>query len=390
MIGLTVMKFGGTSVQDAEAIDRVVEIISGRRKKDLVLVISAMAGVTDALLELSRYIAERRSDRVALIIMELRARHLAVAHAFSPTSVIRDLQDLFAELETIVHSIIARGELTPCSQDAVVSFGERMSSLIVTAALQARGIASELVDSRDFIITDDRFTSAAPLKKETIERAKAILLPIIEAGGIPVTQGFIGSTLEGVTTTIGRGGSDYSAAIIAASLDAEAIEIWTDVDGLMTADPRVVSDAKRIRAISFAEAAELSYFGAKVLHPGTILPAIERGIPIHIYNSRNPSCEGTLVGANSIPSRNFVKSITFKRGFEPNKAIVCIVGENLKTMPGLASRLFRATEGINVSLINQEPTERNMVLVVNEDEIQNVICSLHHEFFVNADPEVFA
>jgi aspartate kinase len=327
---------------------------------------------------------------------------------------------------------------------------------MIAEAFRSRGIKAELVDSRDFIITDDHFTRASPDMPEIDGRARAELQPIINSGRVPVAQGFIGSTHDGVTTTIGRGGSDYSAALIGAALGAEAIEIWTDVDGLMTADPRVVHDARRIRVISFAEASELSYFGAKVLHPSTVLPAIERGIPVHIYNTHNPSCEGTQIVGTPHPSRNLIKSIAFKRGVtivnvsstrmlmaygflrtifevfdrhqtsvdvvttsevsvsmtldntdrldaiksdlsgiggvtvERDKAIICVVGDNLKFTPGVAARLFQAIESTNVNMISQGASEINLTFVIDEAEADRVVRRLHDVFLTDVDPEVFA
>ena len=460
---MIVVKFGGTSVQDSAAINQAVEIVAGRLDRSPVVVVSAMAGVTDALLLIARLAREHRFDDASRIIDQLRERHLttarellakAVDHSFY--QVAQGVQENLKELEGFARSVATLGELTPRSQDTIVSFGERLSSAIVASALSARGVLAELIDSREFIITDDRFTSAAPNFPETEARARDSILPIIRSGSVPVTQGFIGSTKEGVTTTIGRGGSDYSAAIIGAALGAEAIEIWTDVDGLMTADPRVVPDARRIRVISFAEASELSYFGAKVLHPSTVLPAVERGIPVHIFNTRNPECEGTLIVATPKRSRNVIKSIAFKRGvtivnvastrmllaygflrtifevfgrhqtsvdvvttsevsvsmtldnadqleaikrdlsgigavsIERNKAIVCVVGDNLKFRPGVAARLFHAIESTNVNMISQGASEINLTFVIDDSDVERVVRSLHQEFFSEADAEVFA
>lgn len=460
---MIVMKFGGTSVQDAAAIDRAAEIVSGRVERAPVVVVSAMAGVTEALLRVAQGARERRLDEASACINELRVRHLATARELlgqSPESsldaVEREVQTQFAELDNLARSVATLGELTARSQDAIVSFGERLSTVIVTEAFRARGIPAELADSRDFIITDDRFTRAAPDMRETARRTRDALDPIIKSGGVPVAQGFIGSTADGVTTTIGRGGSDYSAALIGAALGAEAIEIWTDVDGLMTVDPRVVPGARRIRVISFAEASELSYFGAKVLHPSTVLPAVELEIPVHIYNTHNPACEGTLIVATPRPSRNLIKSIAFKRGVtivnvtstrmlmaygflrtifdvfdrhqtsvdvvttsevsvsmtldntdrleaikrdlsgigevtvEREKAIVCVVGDNLKFTPGVAARLFQAIENTNVNMISQGASEINLTFVIDESEVDRVVRRLHDEFFAEVDAEVFA
>jgi aspartate kinase len=459
---MIVMKFGGTSVQNAAAITRAGEIVSERLHRWPVVVVSAMARVTEALLRIAQAAKGRQIDEAAAGINALRERHLATARELlgqsseSALEVERELQVQFAELENLARSVGTLGELTGRSQDAMVSFGERLSSVIVAEAFRDRGIPAELTDSRRFIITDESFSRAAPIMEETSRRTFDALDPIIKAGRVPVVQGFIGSTAEGVTTTIGRGGSDYSAALIGAALGAETIEIWTDVDGLMTSDPRVVSGARRIRVISFAEASELSYFGAKVLHPSTVLPAVERGIPVHIYNTHNPGCEGTSIVETPLPSRNLIKSIAFKRGVtivnvtstrmllaygflrtifevfdrhqtsvdvvttsevsvsmtldntdrleaikadlsgiggvtvERNKAIVCVVGDNLKFTPGVAARLFGAIENTNVNMISQGASEINLTFVIDDGDVDRVVCRLHDEFFAEADPEVFA
>jgi len=456
------MKFGGTSVQDAAAIIRAAEIVLERVNRAPVVVVSAMAGVTEALLRIARAAKERRLDEALVSINELRERHLTTARELlgpsepSLQTVEREVQNQFAELENLARSVGTLGELTARSQDAIVSFGERLSSVVVAEAFRSRGIPAELADSRSFIITDDSFSKAAPNMQETTRRTRDALEPIIKSSRVPVAQGFIGSTADGVTTTIGRGGSDYSAALIGAALGAEAIEIWTDVDGLMTADPRVVPNARRIRVISFAEASELSYFGAKVLHPSTVLPAVEKGIPVHIYNTHNPDCEGTLIVATPRPSRNLIKSIAFKRGVtivnvtstrmllaygflrtifevfdrhqtsvdvvttsevsvsmtldntdrleaikrdlsgigeatvEREKAIVCVVGDNLKFTPGVAARLFQAIESTNVNMISQGASEINLTFVIDESDVDRVVRRLHDEFFAEVDAEEFA
>jgi aspartate kinase len=460
---MIVMKFGGTSVQDAAAINRAAEIVLGRMDREPVVVVSAMARVTEALLHVAQVAKERRVDAALVCINELRERHLTTARALlaqsreSPFDAVeRDLQNQFFELDNLVRSVATLGELTARSQDAIVSFGERLSSAIVAEVFHSRGIPAQLADSRSFIITDDCFSRATPHMGETTRRTREALAPMIKAARVPVVQGFIGSTTDGVTTTIGRGGSDYSAALIGAALGAEAIEIWTDVDGLMTADPRVVPTARRIRVISFSEASELSYFGAKVLHPSTVLPAVEREISVHIYNTNNPACEGTLIVAKPRPSRNLIKSIAFKRGvtivnvtstrmllaygflrtifevfdrhqtsvdvvttsevsvsmtldntdrleaikrdlsgigevtIERGKAIVCVVGDNLKFTPGVAARLFRAIESTNVNMISQGGSEINLTFVIDESEVDRVVSRLHDEFFSEVDAEVFA
>ncbi|MEW6126355.1 MAG: lysine-sensitive aspartokinase 3 [Acidobacteriota bacterium] len=461
---MIVMKFGGTSVQDAAAINQTTEIVKSKLSQKPVVVVSAMSRVTDALLKIAHTAQSRRYDEARVVIDDLLTRHLATARELLSSAgsanlleyVEQNIHKYFSELDNLAHSVATLGELTPRSQDAIVSFGERLSSLIISAAFQANGIHAELVDSRSFVITDDKFTSAAPRLEATEMRTRAALAHIIESGRVPVAQGFIGSTTDGITTTIGRGGSDYSAAIIGAALAADAIEIWTDVDGLLTSDPRVVSDVRRIRVISFEEAAELSYFGAKVLHPSTVLPAVEKGIPVHIFNTKNPSCEGTVILAESPPSKNSIKAIAFKRkvtvvnvnstrmlmahGFlralfevferhqtsvdvvttsevsvsmtldsterleaikadlrgygelsiETHKAIVCVVGDNLKFKPGVAGKLFSALGDVNIHMISQGASEINLTFVIEDRDVEQVARKLHSEFFTEIDPAVFA
>ena len=457
---MIVMKFGGTSVQDAAAIGNAVEIVSSRLDRAPIVVVSAMARVTDTLVRVSRAAKERQFDDASALIEQIRDRHRATARQLlegldSLEAVEREIEKQIEELMALARSVSTLGELTPRTQDAVVSFGERLSSVIVAAALRARAINAELVDSRGFIVTDDRFTKAAPLMEATAKRTRDGIMPLIEAGRVPVAQGFIGSTADGVTTTIGRGGSDYTAALIGAVLGAEAIEIWTDVDGLMTADPRIVPGAHRIRVISFAEASELSYFGAKVLHPSTVLPAVERGIPVHIYNTLKPACEGTLIVEEPRASENVIKSIAFKRGVtivnvnstrmllafgflrtifevfdrhqtsvdvvttsevsvsmtldnteqldairsdlsgigdvtvERNKAIVCVVGDNLKFTAGVAARLFQAIENTNVNMISQGASEINLTFVIDDADVDRVVRLLHDQFLREVDSSVF-
>ena len=458
---MIVMKFGGTSVQDATAINSVAGIVTSKLGLKPCIVVSAMARVTDALLGIARAANQRRFEDAAGLITNLSERHLNVVRELLRPGHERDsvehaIESHFTELLGLARSVATLGELTPRSQDAISSFGERLSSLIIAAAFKAKGLPAHLVDSREFLVTDRNFNAASPDMTATERLVKQRLLPFIDEGKIPVAQGFIGSTPEGITTTIGRGGSDYSAAIIGASLGADSIEIWTDVDGLMTADPRVVAGARRIRVVSFDEAAELSYFGAKVLHPSTVLPAIERRIPVHIFNTNNPSCEGTLIAAEPKRSLNTIKSIAVKRGVtiinvasarmimahgflrtifevfdrhqtsidvvttsetsvsmtldsterleailqdlkhigevnvDPGKAIVCVVGDNLKFTPGVAARLFRALGDINVNMISQGASVINLTFVINEKEIEKAIGMLHADFFREADPAVFA
>src|ERR1700752_1459405 len=294
-----VMKFGGTSVDDAKSISRVAEIVRGRVPQRPVVVVSAMARVTDQLLQMARSAGAGDRKTALTLARELRERHYNTAGELLGTGVFTqfhsDLGTEFEELEELLRGIAAVGELTPRTTDNVASFGEVLSSKLVTAAMSAHGIQATLVDSRDCIVTDGNFTRAAPLFEETNAKLGELVQPLIKLGRVPVMGGFIGANRSGITTTIGRGGSDFSAAIVGAGLNAERIEIWTDVAGILTTDPRICPEARRIKVISFDETAELAYFGAKVLHPATVMPAIQKNIPVYVLNSRNPPCEGTRI-----------------------------------------------------------------------------------------------
>jgi aspartate kinase len=425
-----------------------------------VVVVSAMARVTDQLLEMAR--AAGAGDRKAALKLcrTLQERHYNTAGELLGTALFTqfhsDLGADFEDLEELLRGIAAVGELTPRTTDHVAAFGEVLSSKVVTAAFSAHGIASELVDSRDCIVTDGSHTRAAPLFEETNERLRANVTPLLAAGQVPVMGGFIGSTKAGITTTIGRGGSDLSAAIVGAGLGAERIEIWTDVDGMMTTDPNLCSDARRIKVISFDEAAELAYFGAKVLHPATVLPAVQKNIPVYVLNSRNPACEGTRITARAPHCRNTFKAIAIKKritivdvaaprrllmhGFlksifeafdrhrvpvdvvstsevsvsltvetnesipalaadlakladvkyEGRKAIVCLVGENLREKPGIAAQVFGELADVKIRMISQGASEINLTFVIEEEAAPDVVRRLHRTFFSDLDSEVFA
>ena len=314
---MIVMKFGGTSVQDAKAIDRVAHIVQGRLADRPVVVVSAMAKVTDSLLAMGK--AAGSGDRKTALKMArvLRERHYDTAGELLGTALFTefhsDLGADFEDLDELLRGIGAVGEITPRTYDNVASFGEMLSSKIVAAAFVARGLSGVHVDSRQVLLTDNAYMRAVPQFEETNERLRKRVQPLLEGGKVPVMGGFIGSNRAGITTTIGRGGSDFSAAIFGAGLNAERIEIWTDVDGMMTTDPRLCPDARRIKVISFDEAAELAYFGAKVLHPATVLPAVQQNIPVYVLNSLNPTCEGTKVTARAPRCSNIFKAIALKK-----------------------------------------------------------------------------
>ena len=314
---MIVMKFGGTSVQDTAAIERAADIVRSRLADKPVVVVSAMSKVTDQLIAMANAAGEGDSERALELSRAVRERHYVAASELLGTGIFAqihaELEHDFDRLDALLEGICAVGELTPRTMDNVVSHGERLSSKLVTAAFSAREIPSELVDARTLIITDNSFSKAVPQMEVTDDACRERLLPLLKAGRVPVMGGFIGSTREGITTTIGRGGSDFSAAIVGAALDGERIEIWTDVDGMKTTDPNLCPDALRIKSIGFEEAAELAYFGAKVLHPATVLPAVKKNIPVLVLNSRNPKNEGTRITARSPHCRNTFKAIAAKK-----------------------------------------------------------------------------
>lgn len=317
---MIVMKFGGTSLEDAAAMANACEIVKSRVKRQPVVVLSAAAGITNALIRCAELAAEgRRVEAEAVLRDRIIDRHYriiadVIRGLAEQDMLIRQFKMFDEELRSLIYGISITGDLSPRVLDFVMSYGERMSSAILTEALREHKLRAELIDARRCLITNSNFGKADPLIDATQAACETQLRPRVEKGIVPVLQGFIGANEQGVTTTLGRGGSDYSAAIIGTVLTAEDIEIWTDVDGMLTADPKIVPSALRIREMSFQEASELAYFGAKVLHPGTVLPAIEKNIPVHILNSRRPQLSGTLIRAQIEPANIAVKSISYKRG----------------------------------------------------------------------------
>ncbi len=460
-MSLVVMKFGGTSVEDPAAINRTAAIVAGRvaQGKSPVVVVSAMAKVTDQLLRAAA--AASTGDRTGALAISsrLRARHRDAAAELVNDSAAAALLTLIDErfdlLDEILRGLAAILELTPRISDLIVSYGERISSRIVAAAFRERGIAAAHVDARDIIVTDSQFQKAAPLDALIDKRAQEKLLPLTAQGKVPVMGGFIASNEAGITTTLGRGGSDFTAALIGGALSAEAIEIWTDVDGIMTADPRVCPDALRVKIISFEEAAELAYFGAKVLHPATILPAVKKNIPVLVLNSRNAACEGTRITSLAPHCKSPFKSIAVKKRlsiidvvasrmlmthgymkeifsifdqhhcavdmvstsevsvsltvdsndnlpaiaadlskladvkYEGRKALICMVGEDIRGQNGMAAQVFTAIRHINVRMISQGASEINMSFMIDEDDADEAVRSLHAAFFKDPDPTIF-
>jgi aspartate kinase len=314
---MIVMKFGGTSTQDAAAMGNVAAIVRSRLPEKPFVVISAIARATNALEQAGRSAAEGEAGRSAELLKELLDRHVAILDALihdagRHAAILTVLRSAHGELLELVKGVAILRELTPRTLDSFYCYGELLSSRLIAAVLQEQGIDAVWLDTREFMITDDEFTKATPLAEEVERRLNALAGPLLAAGKVPVSQGFIGVTKSGRRTTMGRESSDYSAAVIGAALRASDIQIWTDVDGILTADPRVVGDPRKVKVLSFTEAYELSFFGAKVLHPSTMLPAIEKAIPIHVYNSKRPQRSGTLVTTDPGHGEPIIKSIAHK------------------------------------------------------------------------------
>jgi aspartate kinase len=448
---MIVMKFGGTSVESAAALERVASIVKGRLDRRPLVVVSAMGKTTNRLLALADDAVNGDRDGALAQLDDLRRYH----HQEAGGDAADTIDSHFQELAELVKGLAVLGELSPRSIDAISSHGERLSSRIAALAFRKAGLDAEHVDARKLIVTDQRHTAAQPLYAQTYARLCAEIPDRLRAGKVVVMGGFIGSTEDGVTTTLGRGGSDFSAAIAGAGIGAEEIQIWTDVDGVLTADPSVVPHAHRLKIMSFAEAAELAYFGAKVLHPATVIPAIEKNIPVLVLNSRRPEFPGTRIVAQAVPSRNPVKSIAYKeritvvhvtstrmlmaygflrRIFEVfnrfetpvdmiatsevsvsltidnrsrveeicreleqfaeveihnGRAILCVVGDNIRGRAGLGARIFGALSKINVEMISLGASQLNLGMVVEETDLEAAVHALHDEFFRELDPALF-
>lgn len=448
---MIVMKFGGTSVEDAGAINRLVSIVRRHLDRRPIVVVSAMAGATNGFLECARLAAEGNLESAHTKIESIYQHHIKTAEQVALPGEIKtltgELRSRFDELHDTLKIIDRKGEVTPELSDAVSSQGELLSSPIVAAALRAQGIKGKWIDIRSAMLTDNDFTRAIVDFDKANDLLSSLFTEAMSDDSIPITQGYIGSTSDRQTTTIGRGGSDYSAAIIGAAVNAVEVQIWTDVDGIMTTDPRIVSEATKIQSISFAEAAELAYFGAKVLHPSTLMPAMKKEIPVSVCNSRRPEVEGTLIVRECPPSRSTVKAIAFKKGLtvvnirsfrmlmahgflarifevfdkyetpvdmvatsevsisvtlddtrrldhitanlenfgdvtvERDMALICLVGENMKYTPGVASRIFSSIGEINVSMISHGASMINVSFIVSSNDMEKAVKLLHAEFF---------
>jgi bifunctional aspartokinase / homoserine dehydrogenase 1 len=462
---LQVMKFGGTSVGDAECIARTAKIIAqGAREGACVAVVSAMSGVTNRLIEAAN-IAQGGNAKVATAALdalcqqhEMALRSLTV-NEVERASVGKKLEEVLVDGRRLCEGTALLGELSPRTMDAISSLGERLSAPLLSVAIRELGLPSEPIAANELIVTDAYHGGAEPLMQLTRTKSQARLKPMLEKGIVPVVTGFIGATIEGQLTTLGRGGSDYSATILGGALDADEVIIWTDVDGVLTADPRLVSEAKTIPEISYREAAELAYFGAKVLHPKTLKPVVQAAIPVWIRNSFHPERPGTkitpegrsigggvkaltairdvtlisvggpgIVGLPDVVGRTFSTTAevranvllisqsssqndicfivstsdaqrtveAMKKEFaqdlahqkvehvtvDPNIAIVAVVGENMRGIPGVAGRTFSAMGrgGINIIVISQGSSESNISFVIEEKDVKSALLALHREF----------
>ena len=450
-----IMKFGGTSVADAEAMGRVIAIVQDRltrspRSTPPVVVISAMSKVTDRLIESARLAAEGSGEEAAGLLFDLLERHNGVATSLvAPDrlpALIAQLTAEFSALMETVRTLARHREVSPSAHDAIVAMGELASSQIVSAAFASKGLQAAWIDARAVLVTDDEHMAALPDMETTCRRTCDVVGTRRAAGDVVVLGGFIGSTAAGVTTTLGRGGSDYSAAIFGACLGVDEIQIWTDVDGMLTADPRVVESPRLVPQLSFAEASELAYFGAKVLHPSTILPAVAKNIPVRILNSRRPEVVGTMITAEGrvhggltalackrgvtvvditstrmLMAHGFLRRLfevfeRFKtpvdvvttsevsvsvtvdnprrlddilgnlRSFadvacEPQMAIVCVVGENLRSDPSLFAKAVTSLDRVPLRLVSQAASRRNITFVLRDGDVPEAMSRLHAALF---------
>jgi bifunctional aspartokinase / homoserine dehydrogenase 1 len=385
---MIVHKLGGTSMGDARRIAAVAEIIRERHGQagipaDAVVVVSAMSGVTDQLIAGARAAADGRDGTYREIRAGLLQRHLEVIEALLQRSAERLqvaglVEDRLHEVGLFYRSIAMLGELTPRGSDAVATFGEQLAASILAAALRSGGVRAQALSATELIVTDDHYGAAVPAMGPTRERLRAQILPLLQRGVIPVVTGYVGATPEGVPTTLGRGGSDFSAAIIGAGLDADEVWIWSDVDGILTADPNIVPQARTLTELSYAEASDLAYFGADVLHPKTIRPVIERGIPLRIVNSFNPADAGTLIVRRPSAERTVLPAILSARGL----SLVAVGSQDDSwALQKAAQALRRLSEaGVDVLMFSQSFSEHSLNLVVREQDQAHCLHTLSREF----------
>jgi len=390
---MIVHKFGGTSVGNAQRVASVADILVGHytaeregAPAELVVVLSAMSGVTDQLIAGARAAAEGKDTVYREIKANLLGQHMEVVEALLNNGRERLevgglIEDHLHELQRLYRSIAVLGELTLRGCDTVASFGEPLSANLLAAVLRQRGLRAEAVLATELIVTDDNFGQATPLMEPTRERLRQRIQPLLKRGVVPVITGYLAATEKGVTTTLGRGGSDYTAAIVGAGLDADEVWIWSDVDGILTADPNVVPEARTLTELSYAEAADLAYFGAEVLHPKTIQPVVASHIPLRIVNSFNPSHPGTLIVEKPGPDRELLPAIISSTGL----SLVAVGSQDdAWTLQMAARALQRLSEaGVNVLMFSQSFSEHNLNIVVREQDQAHCLKILSGEFETN-------
>ena len=444
---MIVLKFGGTSVQDNEWIDKAIDIAADQIDSAPLMVSSAMGKTTDRLVEIADFAAGKNKDGIISNIENLKKSHLETAEAFltgdNLTKASKKITDLFDQLYSLSRGLFLLQECTLKSRDTLLSFGEQLSTTLIYYRSLERGINAELLDSRDFIITDENYSAAVPIFSATDKKIKEYVKP--EKNKLIIAQGFISSSENGSVTTLGRGGSDYTATIIGSALDAEEVQIWTDVDGILTTDPRLVKNAKTMTSISYVEAAELAFFGAKVVHPSTIQPAVEKRIPVVVKNTRNPQAPGTriikddfstgltgIAGKKNITLINITSSrmlnaygflsrifsifnkyqtpvdlistsevsvsmtiedtknlsaiaaeleIIGKTTVESGCGIICLVGKNIWKESSLISKIFNTLSPAVIKMISLGASDVNLSMVLDEKEVDSTIVKLHKVFF---------
>jgi aspartate kinase len=383
-MAILVMKFGGTSVGSADAIRQAATIILEQQQtwERQVVIVSAMSGVTDALTQGALGAASGDEREYRSVVADLRVRHYRVVDELLEADggrarLLATVDEYLDEFASFCRSIHVLGEVTLRAMDAITSLGERINARVLAALLRQSGAQSEAVDSTELIVTDETFQNAVPLIEASRAACATRLVPMLESGVIPIITGFIGAAESGVTTTLGRGGSDYSAAILGDCLDADEVWIWTDVDGVMTADPRIVPDARVIPSLSYGEVGELAYFGAKVLHPRTIRPVVERGIPLWVKNTFNPAFPGTRIDREAKNTPATVKAITAIEGL----SLVTVEGRGMMGVPGIAARTFSAvaSQGASVLMISQSSSEQSISFVIPTAAVPPVIAAIEAE-----------
>src|SRR5437762_1086152 len=364
---MIVIKFGGTSVGDADRVANAIDIVAERRDRDPIVVVYALAGVTNDLVAASEAACAQKPKEVETIIRGVRQRHEDVAiHLVQQKSdffeaFIRQVAKQIEEIDTILRGIALLGEITPRARDKVMSVGEQLSSVLFAYTMMMRALPAEHVFAEEVIWTDDNFGCATPDMKKTGDAARRVLLPLIERHRIPVMGGFIGRSESGAITTLGRNGSDYSAAIVAAAVGAKEVQIWTDVDGLLTCDPRLVPGARVIDRLTFDEAAELAWFGAK-LHPRTLEPAVEASVPVRVLNTHNPSSPGTLITRRSSERRTGPRSVARKRGV----TMVHVTSNKMLGAHGFLAKLFAVFEELSISVDLITTSEVSVSVTIDE------------------------